>query len=140
MNLANQGVEVSAYDWFEPVANFWSCVLKYPGRVAAYVDELYPITKKAFYDLRDKYHRIRSRCRRASVFFALNRSSFNGCAFSGGMTLDRFTKSVIERLREFRVENLRRPSWAHPVVVGGRLYIRNQNKLTVYDVSDANVN
>jgi outer membrane protein assembly factor BamB len=26
------------------------------------------------------------------------------------------------------------PSWAHPVVSGGRLYIRNQNTLTVYDV------
>lgn len=26
------------------------------------------------------------------------------------------------------------PSWAHPVVSGGRLYIRNQNTLTAYDV------
>ena len=25
-------------------------------------------------------------------------------------------------------------SWAHPVVVGGKLYIRNQNELTCYDV------
>ncbi len=27
------------------------------------------------------------------------------------------------------------PTWAHPVVAGGRLYIRNQNTLSVYDVS-----
>jgi outer membrane protein assembly factor BamB len=26
------------------------------------------------------------------------------------------------------------PSWAHPVVCGGRLYIRNQGMLTVYDI------
>ena len=26
------------------------------------------------------------------------------------------------------------PSWAHPVVSGGRLYIRNQGTLTSYDV------
>jgi outer membrane protein assembly factor BamB len=26
------------------------------------------------------------------------------------------------------------PSWSHPVVSGGRLYIRNQNNLTVYDI------
>jgi len=26
------------------------------------------------------------------------------------------------------------PSWAHPVVSGGRLYIRNQGRLTAYDV------
>lgn len=28
-----------------------------------------------------------------------------------------------------------RPSWAHPVVAGGRLYIRDQHTLTCYDVS-----
>ena len=27
------------------------------------------------------------------------------------------------------------PSWSHPVVSGGRLYIRNQNMLTAYDVT-----
>jgi hypothetical protein len=26
------------------------------------------------------------------------------------------------------------PSWAHPVVSGGRLYVRNQDSLMVYDV------
>ena len=28
-----------------------------------------------------------------------------------------------------------RPSWAHPVVAGGRLYIRDQNSLTCYDIA-----
>jgi outer membrane protein assembly factor BamB len=27
------------------------------------------------------------------------------------------------------------PSWAHPVVSGGRLYIRNQSTLTAYNIS-----
>ena len=34
----------------------------------------------------------------------------------------------------FKIKNLRRPSWAHPVVANGRLYIRNQHTLTAYDV------
>ena len=34
----------------------------------------------------------------------------------------------------FKIENLGRPSWAHPVVANGRFYIRNQNRLTAYDV------
>jgi len=34
----------------------------------------------------------------------------------------------------FSIENLGRPSWAHPVVAGGRLYIRNQARLAAYDV------
>lgn len=34
----------------------------------------------------------------------------------------------------FRIENLGRPSWAHPVVANGRLYIRNLGRLTAYDI------
>jgi outer membrane protein assembly factor BamB len=34
----------------------------------------------------------------------------------------------------FSIKDLGRNSWAHPVVVGGKLYIRNQNELTCYDV------
>jgi outer membrane protein assembly factor BamB len=35
----------------------------------------------------------------------------------------------------FQIENLGRPSWTHPVVANGRLYLRNQHKLTAYDVA-----
>jgi outer membrane protein assembly factor BamB len=34
----------------------------------------------------------------------------------------------------FRIADQGLPSWAHPVVSGGRLYIRNQSTLVVYDV------
>ena len=34
----------------------------------------------------------------------------------------------------FPIKDMGRESWAHPVVVGGKLYIRNQNELTCYDV------
>ncbi len=34
----------------------------------------------------------------------------------------------------FQIDDLGRPSWAHPVVAGGRLYIRNQGRLAAYDV------
>lgn len=35
----------------------------------------------------------------------------------------------------FEIEYLGKPSWAHPVVANGRLYIRNQQELTAYDIS-----
>jgi len=35
----------------------------------------------------------------------------------------------------FSIEDQGRPSWAHPVVCGGRLYIRNQSTLTCYNIS-----
>ena len=34
----------------------------------------------------------------------------------------------------FKIDNLGKPSWAHPVVAGGRLFIRNQERLAAYDV------
>lgn len=34
----------------------------------------------------------------------------------------------------FPITDLGRPSWAHPVIAGGKLYIRDQNTLTCYDV------
>lgn len=36
----------------------------------------------------------------------------------------------------FSIESHGRPSWAHPVVAGGRLYIRDQQSLIAYDISD----
>jgi outer membrane protein assembly factor BamB len=35
----------------------------------------------------------------------------------------------------FEIEDEGLPSWAHPVVCGGKLYIRNQSSLTAYNVS-----
>lgn len=34
----------------------------------------------------------------------------------------------------FRIEDKGKPSWAHPVVCGGRLYLRNQDQLNCYAV------
>ncbi|HYP12865.1 MAG TPA: PQQ-binding-like beta-propeller repeat protein [Bryobacteraceae bacterium] len=34
----------------------------------------------------------------------------------------------------FNIEDQGRPSWAHPVVAGGKLYIRNQGLLNCYDI------
>jgi len=39
-------------------------------------------------------------------------------------------------LGSFKIESHGRPSWAHPVVAGGRLYLRDQGSLTAYDLID----
>jgi outer membrane protein assembly factor BamB len=38
----------------------------------------------------------------------------------------------------FTIKDQGLPSWAHPVVAGGRLYIRNQGTLASYDVRSRN--
>ena len=37
----------------------------------------------------------------------------------------------------FRIASHGEPSWAHPVVVGGTLYVRDQNTLTAYEVASS---
>ena len=34
----------------------------------------------------------------------------------------------------FKIENHGRPSWAHPIIAGGHLYLRDQGSLTKYDL------
>src|SRR6185437_11968954 len=49
---------------------------------------------------------------RATLFYVLNRTSFSGSTLSGGMASGgphdnpRFTKSSVDRIREFRIRNL----------------------------------
>ena len=35
----------------------------------------------------------------------------------------------------FKIENVKNQSWSHPVVIGGKLYLREQEILWCYDVS-----
>lgn len=42
-------------------------------------------------------------------------------------------QAYVEKGR-FNIQDQGKPSWAHPVVAGGKLYIRNQGMLTAYDV------
>ena len=44
------------------------------------------------------------------------------------------TPKGYRELGRFQIADQGLPSWSHPVVSGGRLYIRNQGTLTVYDV------
>lgn len=48
--------------------------------------------------------------------------------------LAEMTKDGYRETGRFEIADLGWPAWAHPVVSGARLYIRNQNTLTAYDV------
>ena len=55
-----------------------------------------------------KHFTTGSKFRRAAVFYVLNRSSFSGSTFSGGMSPGhpRFTQSSMERLENFSAQNI----------------------------------
>jgi outer membrane protein assembly factor BamB len=48
--------------------------------------------------------------------------------------LAKATPESYQELGKFEIADSGLPSWAHPVVCGGRLYIRNQGTLACYDV------
>jgi outer membrane protein assembly factor BamB len=65
-------------------------------------------------------------------------------AYADGRLYLRYQKGLVllieatsEEYRErgsFRIPNVEKPSWPHPVIIGGRLYLREQDSLYCYDV------
>jgi hypothetical protein len=54
---------------------------------------------------------------------------------SGEVALIEATPSAYRLKGHFKPDYLsRQPCWSHPVVIGGRLYLRDQDKLMCYDV------
>lgn len=50
------------------------------------------------------------------------------------MALAEATPKEYRERGRFKIDNLGRASWAHPVVAGGRLYLRNLGRLAAYDI------
>lgn len=105
---ANNGVFVYGYDNFKPLVEFWQCILTNPKKLVEIIRDYYPLSKPDFYRLRETQPNYLSKYERAAIFFVLNRSSFSGTTFSGGMSPNhpRFTESSIERVMNFRMKNI----------------------------------
>ena len=106
--LVEKGVRVVGSDSFRPLMEFWWCLQYHPKTLADRVAELYPLSKEQFYELQRNYkQRIedkRELCLgMATMFYVLNRSSFDGTTLSGGCSKPsaRFTQSSIDRIRNW---------------------------------------
>ena len=108
ISCAADGIEVFGADAFEPVVNFWQHAQDCPVLLSERVKEYYPLTRRKFYNLQKGFMNLQDALERATVFFVLNRSSFSGTTLSGGMSPNhpRFNESAINRLRDFRANNL----------------------------------
>lgn len=110
--VADRGIYVRGYDIFTPLVAFWHVLEFQPIQLAEEVAKYYPLSKQRFYelqrsDLSSVWLTRESTMDVAAKFFVLNRASFSGITFSGGMSPGhhRFTRSSIQRLKEFRVKN-----------------------------------
>ena len=105
---AQNGIRIRGYDLFGPLVEFWQCIIRDPSKLAELVKQYHPLKKTKFYELQKKQGLLDSKYERAAVYFVLNRASFSGTTFSGGMSPKhpRFTKSVIDRLANFKIKNI----------------------------------
>ena len=108
ISCAADGIEVFGADAFAPVVNFWRHAQANPVLLSERVRTYRPLTRNKFYRLQKRFMNLRNDMDRAAVFFVLNRSSFSGTTLSGGMSPNhpRFNESAINRLRDFRADNL----------------------------------
>ncbi|HEY7923808.1 MAG TPA: polyvinylalcohol dehydrogenase, partial [Vicinamibacteria bacterium] len=53
---------------------------------------------------------------------------------NGVVVLIQATPEGYHERGSFTIPGVEKPSWSHPVVVGGKLYLREQDTLYVYDV------
>lgn len=107
--LRDRGCIVLGNDKFEPLYNFWFCLLENKQKLVEEVRKLHPLSREMFTRARlhiqdpsvDSYTR-------AAYYFAINRSSFSGATLSGGFSEEaaakRFTLSSIDRLAEFNCD------------------------------------
>lgn len=100
-------MQVYGSDIFEPLTAFWNALLKTPEELIERVKSYYPLSRTKFYNLQKRYLELTEEVERAAAFFVLNRSSFSGTTLSGGMSPGhpRFTRSAIERLKDFKTDN-----------------------------------
>ena len=105
------GIKVFGYDLFEPLVDFWDCLLSDSERLAKIVSSYLPVvTKEQFYQLQRRFRQIEDPWERSAATYVLNRTSFSGCTQSGGFSpLDRkgrngrFNERNVEFLRNFQV-------------------------------------
>jgi outer membrane protein assembly factor BamB len=55
---------------------------------------------------------------------------------NGVMMLIEASPQAYREKGSFQIPNVRNPSWSHPVIINGRLYLREQDTLYVYDVRE----
>jgi DNA adenine methylase len=118
---AQIGIRVYGYDYFQPLVDFWQWLLKDPQKLAKAVEKFRPLkSREVFYDLQKNHVNAKDSFERAVEFYVLNRTSFSGSTLSGGLSRvpenikaatkedinPRFTKSSIDRIRDFEIENL----------------------------------
>ena len=104
---ASRGIRVYGYDVFEALTDFWWGLLHHREDLIRRIESYHPLARETFYHLQKTYSHIEDRLERSAVFFVLNKSSFSGLTFSGGMSPGHrdLNPKTIDYLRNFKINN-----------------------------------
>jgi len=116
--LASQGYAVYTSDHNCHLVNFYNCLRKDPHKLASHVSQLFPMTRTKFQKMLDILRQIHNidklNYRMASLFFALNKTSFNGIGRNISQEkMERFNRHKDRLLN--RIEKFQFPPTLHIV-------------------------
>lgn len=111
LHLTSLGAEVTAFDAFAPLVNFWQHLLVSPTKLARTADAMRPLGQSQFKQFQnDLATKPKATVRDAAKYLVVNRSSFSGATLSGGYSQssekDRLTDTLIDRVRGFRNDRI----------------------------------
>jgi DNA adenine methylase len=107
--LANQGYTVYASDHNPHLFNFYKCLKHNPHKLSQYVSHLFPMSRSKFKTILEVLRHVNAipkpNYKLASLFFALNKSSFNGIGRNISQEkMERFNRHkdrLIQKIRTF---------------------------------------
>lgn len=94
--------KIICYDIFEPLVDFWNCLIHRNEELISQITGFYPLSKDDFYKI-SKDSSAKTEMENAVRFYVLNRCSFSGSTLSGGFSPNhpRFTEKGVASLKEY---------------------------------------
>lgn len=110
LNRQSNGYKVYGNDLFTPLYKFWITIQKSNDVLAQNVRSMMPVSKENFYNFRRQILNTDNDIDIASMYFIINRCSFNGSTFCGGFSEEssrtRLTESSIQRILQTDLSNI----------------------------------
>lgn len=108
--LKSSGYHIYANDLFYPLYTFWTYLQNNSEQLYTTLQHMFPFTKQMFQNARKNIFETSDPGQIAALYFAINRSSFNGSTCCGGYSSQaaekRFNQSSLERMKECNVSNI----------------------------------
>lgn len=110
LHMKSKGYTIIANDLFKPLFIFWATLQANKQNLLGNVRSKMPVTKESFAAMRSAIIASEDPLEQASMYFCINRSSFNGATLCGGFSSQaaekRLTESSLKTLEKCKVDEI----------------------------------